>query len=157
MHRVGGLEKHALLGTVSYDPLNHEEMVRVRAEKVARVAREIGPLRVEGPDEGALAVVGWGSTHGAIVQAVRDVRRAGARVSAIHLRWLNPLGAELGPLLRRFKKVLVVEGNLGQLTTLLRVAYLVDARCFHKVQGKPFKVVEVRAAIEGALAVKKED
>jgi 2-oxoglutarate ferredoxin oxidoreductase subunit alpha len=144
-HRIGGLEKEYLTGNVSYAPTNHEQMIRVRARKIAGIIREIPPLQVSGPSEGDLLVVGWGSTYGSITQAVRELQAAGHRVSQVHLRYLNPLPSDLGDVLRRFEKVLVPEMNLGQLVRLLRAEYLVDAIGFNKVQGRPFKVSEIAA------------
>ncbi len=150
-HRIGGLEKDALTGNVSYDPLNHERMTHVRAEKVERVAREIPPLQHHGPDEGDVLVVGWGGTYGALHQAVQEMQRRGHKVAHTHLRYLNPLGSELGERLARFRRVLVPELNMGQLRLLLRANYLVDAVGFNKVQGQPFKVSEVVGAIADLL------
>lgn len=147
-HRVGGLEKDALTGNVSYDPDNHEQMCHTRLEKVMRVTHSMGELDIEGPDEGDLLVVGWGSTYGAITKAVQLMRGKGYRVSAVHLRWLFPFHPKLGALLKRFDKVVVAEMNLGQLVKLLRAEYLVDAETLTKVQGKPFKVSEICATIE---------
>ncbi len=147
-HRIGGLEKDFLTGAVSYDPANHEKMVRIRAEKVARVAQDYPPLKVNGdPDGGEVLVVGWGSTFGAITQAVSQLRGKGRSVSSVHLRYLNPLHRDLGAVLKRFKKVVVPELNLGQLVKILRATYLVDAQGINKVQGKPFKVSELVARI----------
>jgi 2-oxoglutarate ferredoxin oxidoreductase subunit alpha len=142
-HRVGGLEKEYLTGNVSYAPTNHEQMIRVRARKIAGIVRDIPPLRVAGPPSGDLLVVGWGSTFGAITQAVRELQNAGHRVAHVHLRHLNPLPADLGDILRRYRRVLVPEMNLGQLVRLLRAEYLVDAVGFNKIQGRPFKVAEI--------------
>ena len=144
-HRIGGLEKEYLTGNVSYAPTNHEQMIRVRARKIAGIIREIPPLDVFGPPEGDLLVVGWGSTYGAITQAVRQLQAAGHAVAQVHIRHLNPLPADLGAILGRYKKVLVPEMNLGQLVRLLRAEYLVDAIGFNKIQGRPFKVSEVAA------------
>jgi 2-oxoglutarate ferredoxin oxidoreductase subunit alpha len=150
-HRIGGLEKDALTGNISYDPLNHERMVHTRAQKVARIAQDFGPTQVLGDPEGDALVVGWGSTYGAIVQSVEALRRKGRRVGAVHLRYLNPLPADLEGILRRYRRVVVPEMNLGQLRMLLRAEYLVDARSISKVQGKPFKVAELVARIEECL------
>jgi 2-oxoglutarate ferredoxin oxidoreductase subunit alpha len=146
-HRVGGIEKDKLTGNVSYDPENHEHMCRVRAEKVQRVQQDIGELLVDGPDEGDLLIVGWGSTYGAITKAVKGARADGYSVSSVHLRWMVPFHPKLGALLKRFKKVVVAEMNLGQLVKVLRAEYLVDAEALNKVQGKPFKVSEIHAKI----------
>jgi 2-oxoglutarate ferredoxin oxidoreductase subunit alpha len=142
-HRIGGLEKEYLTGNVSYAPTNHEQMIRVRARKIAGIVREIPPLEVFGPANGDLLVVGWGSTFGAIRQAVRELEGDGRRVAHVHLRYLNPLPADLGEILGRYRRVLVPEMNMGQLVRLLRAEYLVDAVGFNKIQGRPFKVAEI--------------
>src|SRR5690606_8051189 len=133
-HRIGGIEKDFLTGNVSYDPDNHERMVRVRADKVERVAQDMGPLDLLGDEQGDVLVVGWGGTFGALRQAVGLLRKEGERVSHVHLRYLNPLNPLLEPLMRRFKQVLVPELNMGQLRMVLRARYLIDARGFNKVQ-----------------------
>lgn len=150
-HRIGGLEKEDISGEVSYTPENHERMQELRAEKVARIAQDIPPVELNGPDSGELLVVGWGSTQGAILSAVEEVQALGHGVSSVHLRWLNPLPSNLGDVLRRFRRVLVPELNAGQLALLLRAAYLVDAKSLTKVQGRPFKVGEIRTRIEAML------
>ena len=137
-HRIGGLEKEDGSGNVSYDPVNHERMVLLRAEKVARIARDIPPIEVHGEESGELLVLGWGSTSGAITGAVQSARRRGLRVSRAHLRHLNPFPENLGEVLARFDKVLVPEMNLGQLALLLRARYLKDVITYSKVQGQPF-------------------
>lgn len=142
-HRVGGLEKDFLSGNLSHDPSNHQRMVEVRAAKVAGIARDIGPLRIDGPDSGDLLVVGWGSTRGSIAQARAQAAAAGRSVAHVHLRHLNPLPSDLGAILKRFRTVLVPELNLGQLSRLLRERYLIDVLSQCKVQGKPFKVSEL--------------
>ena len=142
-HRIGGLEKGED-GGVSYDPDTHEEMTRLRAEKVAAVSKSLDPLEVQGEPEGDLLVVGWGGTYGAISAAVRNLREEGFSVSCVHLRHINPLPDDLGEIMGRFKKVIVPELNLGQLSWILRAKYLVDVISYGKVQGKPFKVSELR-------------
>ena len=138
-HRIGGLEKQADTGNVSYDPENHERMTHLRAEKIERVAAEIPALEVFGdPDGGELLVVGWGSTLGAITGAVHQARRQGRSVSRLHLRHLHPLPRDLGEILSRFEKVLLPELNTGQLAMILRARFLVDVVTFSKVQGRPF-------------------
>ncbi len=144
-HRIGGLEKEYLTGHVSYAPTNHEQMIRVRARKIAGIAREIPPTEVAGPPEGDLLVLGWGSTYGALREAVRQLGAAGHHVAHAHLRYLNPLPADLGDILGRYRRVLVPEMNLGQLLRLVRAEYLVDAIGFNKIQGRPFKVAEITA------------
>ena len=150
-HRIGGLETEELTGNVSYRPLNHQRMVDQRAEKVARIANELPPVEVNGSPSGALLVVGWGGTFGALTSAVNEARAAGRDVSSIHLRHLNPFPANLGDVLRRFEKVLVCELNSGQLWRMLRAEYVVPAEKLAKVEGQPFKVGEIRAAIERLL------
>jgi 2-oxoglutarate ferredoxin oxidoreductase subunit alpha len=142
-HRIGGLEKEYLTGNVSYAPTNHEQMIRVRARKIAGIARDIPPLEVVGPREGDVLVVGWGSTYGAITQAVRRLQAEGERVAQVHLRYLNPLPADLGEILGRYRRVLVPEINLGQLVRIIRSDYLVDAVGLNKIQGRPFKIAEI--------------
>src|SRR6266511_711833 len=151
-HPIGGLEKDYDSCNISYDPENDARMTRARAAKIAGIANDI-PLQTVslGPDRGALAVVGWGSTYGAIHQAVRRAREDGCDVAQIHLRYLSPFPRNLGELLGRFERVLVPEMNNGQLVQLLRAAYLVPAEGLSKVEGKPFKVAESAQAIESAL------
>jgi 2-oxoglutarate ferredoxin oxidoreductase subunit alpha len=153
-YRIGGLEKHATTGNISYDPVNHERMVRTRAEKVERVVQECGPLNLFGDETGDVLVIGWGCTYGALRQAVGRARDQGKQVSHVHLRWLNPLNPRLEPLLRGFKKVLVPELNMGQLRMVLRAKFLVDAIGLNKIQGQPFMVGEVVRAIDDCLAGK---
>ena len=150
-HRIGGLETEELTGNVSYRPVNHQHMVDQRGEKVARIANELPPVEVNGAPSGQLLVVGWGGTHGALTSAVNEARAAGRDVSSIHLRYLNPFPSNLGDVLRRFEKVLVAELNSGQLWRLLRAEFVVPAERLAKVEGQPFKVGEVRAAIERLL------
>lgn len=146
-HRIGGLEKEDVTGNVSYDPLNHEKMVRIRAQKVANIANEIPPLSVNGPEEGDLLVIGWGGTFGSITTAVNRARRKGLKVASAHLRYLNPMPKNTGEVLKRYKRVLVPELNCGQLLLLLRGRYLVDAVGLNKIQGKPFLVSEIESEI----------
>lgn len=150
-HRVGGLEKWDGSGNVSYDPQNHQHMTDLRHERVRLVADDIPPIEVFGPEEGDLLVLGWGSTYGAITTAVERVQADGRRVASAHLRYLNPLPADTGDVLRRYRKVLVPELNTGQLRTLVRARYLVDAKGLNKVQGRPFKVSEIECAIREML------
>ncbi len=147
MHRIGGLEKEDGTGNVNYDPENHEHMVRVRAEKVARIASDIPLVEVDDDGDADLLVLGWGSTWGAIQAAVRRVRAGAKQVAHAHLVHLNPLPPNLGDLLARYPKVLVPEMNLGQLSRLVRAEYLVDAHTLSKVQGIPFKAAEIEAKI----------
>jgi 2-oxoglutarate ferredoxin oxidoreductase subunit alpha len=151
-HRIGGLEKGDGHGNISYDPANHELMVRTRAEKVARIADSLPPLVVDDPSGSAkVLVVGWGSTYGPISAAVRQVRHTGFEVAQVHLRHLNPFPHDLGDILKAYDKVLVPEMNLGQLSLLLRGTYLVDARGFNVVRGLPIKSGELADAIEALV------
>jgi 2-oxoglutarate ferredoxin oxidoreductase subunit alpha len=152
MHRIGGLEKDIRTGHISYDSANHQAMTDLRARKVEAVADFIPDQAVEvGADSGTLAVVGWGSTYGAIYQAVRRVARTDPRVSHIHLRYLNPFPRNLGELLSRFDKVLVPEMNSGQLATVLRDKLNIAPIQANKVTGQPFKISELMAAIRAQL------
>ncbi|MCK6571593.1 2-oxoacid:acceptor oxidoreductase subunit alpha [Myxococcota bacterium] len=150
-HRIGGLEKANLTGAVSYDGGNHELMCKLRAEKIRRIADIIPPTEVHGALDGDVLVVGWGGTYGAIRAGVDKLLGDGHRVAHVHLRHLNPLPADLGAVLHRFKKVLVPELNLGQLSHLLRDRYLIDAVSYNKVQGKPFKESEIARAVLAEL------
>jgi len=150
-HRIGGLERAYESGHISYDPENHQKMTQVRAAKVAGIANDIPAQTVSlGGVRGRLAVVGWGSTYGAIHQAVAQARADGLDVSQIHLRYLNPFPRNLGDLLKGFERVLVPELNNGQLVQLLRAAYLIPAQGLNKVAGKPFKVSEIVRGIKAA-------
>ncbi|HEX8641637.1 MAG TPA: 2-oxoacid:acceptor oxidoreductase subunit alpha [Allosphingosinicella sp.] len=152
-HRIGGIEKNVGTGHIDYAPENHQAMTDIRANKVLGVAGSIPDQEVcLGPARGRLAVVGWGSTFGPIHQAVRRARRSGADVSHIHIRHIWPLPKNLGDLLRSYERIIVPEMNRGQLKTLLRDQYLVDARPVNKVSGQPFKIAEVEAAIQQALS-----
>jgi len=150
-HRIGGLEKQHLTGNVSYDPQNHEMMVKLRAEKIERIANDIPLAEVEGEPEGDLLVVGWGSTYGSIRSAVSRVRERGKKVSHLHLTHLNPFPKNTGEILYKFKNVLVPEMNLGQLSKVLRAKYLVPTINLNKIQGLPFKAVEIETRIEEIL------
>ena len=150
-HRTGGLEREHVTGNVSYSPTNHEHMVRLRARKIAGIASEIPPTEVTGPAEGDLLLLGWGSTYGAIESALQELHAAGLSVAHAHLRYVNPLPPDLGAVLKRYRKVLVPEMNLGQLVRLIRAEYLVDAVVLSKVQGRPFKVAEIVGAARKIL------
>ncbi|MFQ6116507.1 MAG: 2-oxoglutarate ferredoxin oxidoreductase subunit alpha, partial [bacterium] len=150
-HRIGGLEKEAITGNVSYDPRNHEYMVTMRAKKVEKIADGLPPTEIEGKEKGELLVLGWGSTYGAIKTAVENKQQEGKSVSRIHLRYLNPLPKDLGTILRNFKKVLVPEINMGQLLKVLRSTYLVPAIGYSKVQGLPFFASEIEHKIDEIL------
>jgi 2-oxoglutarate ferredoxin oxidoreductase subunit alpha len=154
-HRIGGLEKQHVTGNVSYDPDNHDLMVRLRAEKVRRVAQEIPPTTINGPAGGDLLVVGWGGTYGAITAAVEEAQSAGHSVASIHLRHLSPLPPDLGQILRQYRRVLVPEINSGQLVRVLRAEYLVDAVGFNRVRGVPLATQEILEAIHQLLEDKR--
>ena len=150
-HRIGGLEKQDITGNVSYDPANHQHMVNTRARKVANIANELPPQKLDGPAAGDLLVLSWGGTYGACATAVHNVQALGKAVTHCHLRYLNPLPKDLGDILKRFEKVLIPELNLGQLRTIIRANYLIDAIGLNKVQGKPFSVGEVVEKIDALL------
>jgi 2-oxoglutarate ferredoxin oxidoreductase subunit alpha len=150
-HRIGGIEKDALTGNISYAPDNHEKQTKTRAEKVARVAQECGELDLGGADSGDVLVIGWGGTFGALRQAQEALATQGKKVSHVHLRWISPLNPKLAKVIRSFKHVLVAELNMGQLRTILRAQFLVDCVGLNKIQGQPFMVREVIAAIENLL------
>jgi len=150
-HRIGGLEKQDVTGNVSYDPHNHEHMIRTRAEKVERIALDIPDVEILGKPEGKLLVIAWGGTYGAVTSAVEQVQAQGKSVSAIHLRYLNPFPKNLGSILQRFEKVLVPEINMGQLRLLLRAKFLVDAIGLNQMQGKPFKISHIIKKINEVL------
>jgi 2-oxoglutarate ferredoxin oxidoreductase subunit alpha len=150
-HRIGGLEKADGTGNVSYDPDNHDLMVRMRARKVAGIAADIPELEVDDPDGAELLVLGWGGTYGPITAAVRRVRREGKKVAQAHLTYLNPFPRNTGEVLRRYPRVLVPEINLGQLVKLVRAEFLVDAAGYHRVSGQPFRSDELAEAIEAML------
>jgi 2-oxoglutarate/2-oxoacid ferredoxin oxidoreductase subunit alpha len=152
-HRIGGIEKEDGSGNISYDPANHEKMVRLRAGKIAGIAKDIPEAVVEGDADADLLVLGWGSTWGAIHSALERVRRAGHKVAWVHLVHLNPLPSNLGAVLKAHPRVLVPELNLGQLARLVRAEFLVDAVSCTKIQGVPFTALEVETAILNTLGV----
>ena len=151
-HRIGGLEKQDITGQVSYDALNHEKMVKLRAQKIANVKPVGASYLWTGPEKGDVLIVGWGSTYGAIKEAVLALRAQGVAVSHCHIRYVNPLSERIGPLLKAFTHVLVPEMNLGQLSMLLRARFLVDAKSVSKVRGQPFTVQEIEDAVRAAIA-----
>jgi 2-oxoglutarate ferredoxin oxidoreductase subunit alpha len=151
-HRVGGIEKSYETGNISYEPENHQKMTDTRIGKVAGIAADI-PLQAValGEETGRLAVVGWGSTYGPIHQAVRILRGEGHSISHIHIRYLKPFPRNLGTLLAGFDQIIVPEMNAGQLVTVLRAEYLLDAKSLSKVTGKPFKISELVTAFRNRL------
>ena len=146
-HRIGGIEKEDGTGNISYDPANHQHMVKTRAAKVAGIAADLPPAVVDGPDDAEVLVVGWGSTWGAICGSVDRARDAGETVARLHLMHLNPFPANLGEILARYDTIIVPELNQGQLSRLLRAEYLVDARPVTKTTGRPFTAGELEDAI----------
>ena len=157
-HRIGGLEKGEGHGNISYDPANHDLMVRTRQAKVDRIAESLPPLEVDDPSgppgqgRAKVLVIGWGSTYGPIGAGCRRVRKAGYHVAQVHLRHLNPFPRDLGEILARYDKVLVPEMNLGQLSMLLRASYLVDAIGYNHVRGLPLKAADLAEAIGDLVA-----
>jgi 2-oxoglutarate ferredoxin oxidoreductase subunit alpha len=152
-HRIGGLEKGDGHGNISYDPANHDYMVRIRQAKVDRIAESLPPLEVDDPSGAAkVLVLGWGSTYGPIGAACRRVRKAGLDVAQVHLRHLNPFPKDLGEILKRYDAVMIPEMNLGQLSMLIRAKYLVDVVGYNQVNGMPLKAAEVAEAITDLIA-----
>jgi 2-oxoglutarate/2-oxoacid ferredoxin oxidoreductase subunit alpha len=152
-HRIGGIEKADGAGTISYDPDNHDKMVRLRQARIDGIAADIPPLEVDDPDGSAkVLVLGWGSTYGSIGAAARQVRLAGGSVAQAHLRHLCPFPANLGEVLNAYDKVLVPEINLGQLALLLRGRYLVDVISYNRVRGLPFRAAELAVVIQDVIA-----
>ena len=150
-HRIGGLEKEHISGNISYNPENHDFMIKMRAEKIERIADDIPLQTVEGDPQGEILVVGWGSTYGAIKDAVQSLRERGHSVSHAHLRYLNPFPKNLGEVLHNYKRVVVPEINNGQLLQLLRAKYLVPAVGFNVIKGLPLRAEEIEASIESLL------
>jgi 2-oxoglutarate/2-oxoacid ferredoxin oxidoreductase subunit alpha len=152
-HRIGGIEKADVTGDISYDPDNHDKMVRLRQAKIDGIAADIGPLEVDDPGGAAkVLVLGWGSTFGSIGAAVRRVRTAGGSVAQAHLRHLSPFPANLGEVLLSYDKVLVPEINLGQLALVLRGRYLVDVISYNRVRGLPFRAAELAGVIQDVIS-----
>jgi 2-oxoglutarate/2-oxoacid ferredoxin oxidoreductase subunit alpha len=155
-HRIGGLEKEGIkggTGNISYDPANHDYMVRIRQAKVDRIAEALPPLEVDDPSGAAkVLVLGWGSTYGPIGAACRRVRKAGLDVAQVHLRHLNPFPKDLGEILKRYDAVMIPEMNLGQLSLLIRAKYLVDVVGYNQVNGMPLKAAELAEAITDLIA-----
>jgi 2-oxoglutarate ferredoxin oxidoreductase subunit alpha len=150
-HRIGGIEKQHLTGNVNYDPENHHFMVLMRQAKVDRAAQDIPEVEIFGEKTGKVLVLGWGSTYGSITSAVEKLQAEGKSVSSAHLRHLNPFPSNLGEVLRGFERVIIPEMNLGQLCTMIRAKYLVDAVAFSKVKGRPFQIREIVKKVEEYL------
>ena len=150
-HRIGGLGKEDVTGDISYHPNDHEHMVKIRKEKVAKIANRIPEQDVFGPPSGDLLIVSWGSTFGAVRSAVRKAQAQGKSVSSAHLRYLNPFPKNLGDILSRYKKIVVPEMNLGQLSLLLNAHFPIKVIAYPKVQGQPFKISEITRKINEIL------
>jgi 2-oxoglutarate ferredoxin oxidoreductase subunit alpha len=152
MHRIGGLEKQDVTGNVSYDPDNHAHMTQVREDKIAKIADDVPPQDIVGPDSGDLLVISWGGTYGACVTAVQQCHAMGLSVSHLHLRYLNPLPRDLDEIAGRFRQILVPELNTGQLRMILRSRFLRDVAGLNKIKGKPFAVGEIVQRIQELLS-----
>ena len=152
-HRVGGLEKQNVTGNVSYDPDNHQLMVKIRQEKINKIAEHIPEQKIDnGPEKGKLLILGWGSTYGAIKSAVKDMVEDGEEVAHVHLRYIRPFPKNLGDIIKNYEKVLIPELNNGQLIKLIRDEYLVDAKGLHKIMGIPFAKHEIIEEAKKLLA-----
>lgn len=157
-HRIGGIEKAALTGEVSYDPDNHELMTRTRQAKIDGIVRDIPDVTVDDPSgEARVLVLGWGSTYGPITAATRRIRKTGRSVAAAHLRHLNPMPANLGDVLRSYDRVVVPEMNLGQLATILRARYLVDVSSYSRVRGLPISITELESDLIAEIDALQEE
>jgi 2-oxoglutarate ferredoxin oxidoreductase subunit alpha len=151
-HRIGGLEKQNITGNISYDPENHEFMVKLRAERVERVADFIPEQKIDnGPEQGDILILGWGGTYGALKTATRDLLAEGLSVAHAHLRYMNPMPKNIEKVLRSYKKVLVPELNNGQLVRIIRDKFLIDAQPLNKIQGQPFTTVEIKNKVREML------
>ena len=155
-HRIGGIEKADQTGNISYDPDNHDFMVRTRQAKIDGIARSIPPMVIDDPAIGTenaarVLVLGWGSTYGPIGAACREVRAAGGAIAQAHLRHLNPFPSDLGDVLARYDKVVIPEMNLGQLASMIRAKYLIDAISVTQVRGLPFKAAELATMLQGVI------
>ncbi|MFN3939461.1 MAG: 2-oxoglutarate ferredoxin oxidoreductase subunit alpha, partial [Chitinophagales bacterium] len=152
-HRIGGLEKQDVTGNISYDPDNHEHMVKLREEKVQRIAQYLPEQKIDlGPDQGKLLVLGWGSTYGAIQSAVNELLLDGYSVSHVHLRHIKPFPKNLGEILFRFDKVLIPEINNGQLVKVIRDKFMIPAIAYNKIKGVPITSAELTEVILKELA-----
>ena len=152
-HRVGGIEKADKTGNISYDPDNHDFMVRTRQNKVDGIARSLPPIAIDDPDGDArVLVLGWGSTYGPIGAACRQVRAAGLSVAQAHLRHLNPFPSDLESIVKRYERVVIPEMNMGQLAQLVRARYLVDAISVTQVRGLPFKADDLAETLQGVIS-----
>jgi len=151
-HRIGGIEKEHITGNISYDPENHEFMVKLRQEKVDKIADYIPAQQLDsGPEKGRIAVLAWGSTYGVIRSALRELREEGIDAAHIHLRYINPFPKNLEAMLRNYDVVLVPEINNGQLVRIIRDRFLIDAKPLNKIKGVPFATSEIKSKIKELL------
>jgi len=150
-HRLGGLEKQDGIGNVSYDPLNHEAMVKIRAAKVEGISRDIPQLKIEGDPQSKVLIVGWGSTYGAITTAVQQLNKQNTKIAQIHLRYLNPFPSNFKEILDQFETIIIAEMNLGQLAQIIQGKWAIAVHKINKVQGQPFKVKEIVRGIKEIL------
>ena len=150
-HRIGGLEKADIYGTVNYDPDNHDKMIRLRTDKIKGIVNDIPELEIDGEKEGDLLILGWGSTYGSIKDAVIKARNLGLKLSHAHLRYLNPMPKNTGQVLKSFKKILVPEINLGQLSHVIRSEFLIPVEQLNRVRGLPLKVNDILEKINSLL------
>jgi 2-oxoglutarate ferredoxin oxidoreductase subunit alpha len=151
-HRIGGLEKDSMSGMVSYDGMNHEKMVKTRAQKIRNIIEDVPDVEVDGDPSGDLLLVSWGGTYGSVRGAAARLRGQGKKVSHVHLRWLNPLPKNLGAVLKAFKKIMVPEVNDGQLANYLRMSFPgLDPLQFNRINGKAIKISELTAKVNEIL------
>ncbi|MGE5859742.1 MAG: 2-oxoacid:acceptor oxidoreductase subunit alpha [Ignavibacteria bacterium] len=153
MHRIGGLEKKHISGNVSYDPENHEFMVRLRAQKVKNIENDIPDLEVWGDADSEYLIAGWGGSFGAITEAVNRLRQKEIKLAQVHFKYLNPFPKNTGTILKKYKKILCPELNMGQLSKILKSEFLVDVEPFNKIQGLPFKSSEIESKIESMVGI----
>jgi 2-oxoglutarate ferredoxin oxidoreductase subunit alpha len=156
-HRIGGLEKEDITGNVSYDPENHDKMVKLRAEKIERVKKYVEDPEIEGPEKGELLIISWGSTYGIVHTALQYYNENDIHISHYHLRWINPLPENLKKYIHNFKNVLIPELNMGQLSNIIRSKYLVDAKGLNLLRGIPFQIVDLKISIDQILEKKTDE
>lgn len=150
-HRIGGLEKHDVTGNVSHDPMNHQIMTELRAEKIERIANDIPDATIEGPQEGNVLIIAWGSSYGAVKTAFDELTSRGEEISYCHLKYLNPFPKNFGDILNKFKKIVVPEMNTGHLKQLIQAKYLIPVDGINKIQGIPFTALEIEEKLENYL------
>jgi 2-oxoglutarate ferredoxin oxidoreductase subunit alpha len=150
-HRVGGLEKQNITGNVNYEPENHQLMIKIRQEKVDKIAEYIPEQKLDGPEKGKVLVLGWGSTYGAIKSAVTELQAQGHAVSHAHIRYIRPFPKNLGDMIKNFEHILIPEINNGQLIRIIRDVYFVDAKGYNKMMGVPITKSEMLDVIRKML------